>query len=74
MRQLMIVIVSVFAMALAVSACSKDDSAGPSDECARTVFPSYNPKVFDQCVAVCKQCEKGVTVTCSTACRLRGAQ
>jgi hypothetical protein len=63
------------AMALMVSACNEADAPpGPNDACARNVFPLYNPKVFDQCVAVCKQCEKGVTVTCSTACKLRGAQ
>ena len=63
------------AMALMVSACNEADAPpGPNDACARNVFPLYNPKVFDQCVAVCKQCEKGVAVTCSTACKLRGAQ
>jgi hypothetical protein len=66
------------AMALMVSACNQGDEPpgppGPNDACARNVFPSYNPKVFDQCVAVCKQCERGVTVTCTTACKLRGAQ
>jgi hypothetical protein len=65
----------VIAMALTISACNEaDESTGASDACARTVFPAYNPKVFDQCVAVCKQCEHGVTVTCTTACKLRGAQ
>ncbi len=74
MRRLALVI----ATALTVSACNQADEAptppGPNDECARKVFPIYNPKVFDQCVAVCKQCERGVTVTCTTACKLRGAQ
>ncbi len=65
----------VTAMALIVSACNQgDEPTGSIDICARSVFPSYNPKVFDQCVAVCKQCEHGVTVTCTTACKLRGAQ
>jgi hypothetical protein len=63
------------AIALLVSACNKaDESSGASDACARTVLPSYNLKILDQCVAVCKQCEHGVTTTCTTACKLRGAQ
>jgi hypothetical protein len=74
MRRLALVI----AMALVVSACNQGDEAhnppGPNDACARNVIPGYNPKVFDQCVAVCKQCERGVTTTCTTACKLRGAQ
>jgi hypothetical protein len=71
MRRLALVI----AMALSVSACNQgEESSGGSDECARTAVPNYNPKVFDQCVAACKQCEHGVTVTCTTACKLRGAQ
>jgi hypothetical protein len=67
--------VLAIAMALAVSACNQaNEPPGASDECARQVVPNYNPKVFDQCVAACKQCEHGVTVTCTTACKLRGAQ
>ena len=63
------------AMALMVSACNQADAPpGPNDACARNVFPNFNPKIFDQCVAVCKQCERGVTTTCTTACKLRGAQ
>jgi hypothetical protein len=63
------------ATALLVSACNQaNESSGASDTCARTMLPSYNPKVLDECVAVCKQCEHGVTVTCTTACKLRGAQ
>jgi hypothetical protein len=65
----------VIAMALTVAACNEaGEPSGAPDACARTVLPSYNPKVMDQCVAVCKQCEHGVTVTCTTACKLRGAQ
>jgi hypothetical protein len=63
------------AMTLTVSACNQgDDTTGSTDACARRAVPSYNPKVLDQCVAACKQCERGVTVTCTTACKLRGAQ
>jgi hypothetical protein len=75
MRRLALVTAVVMSLALMVSACNQaDEPPGPNNACARAVFPSFNPKVFDQCVAVCKQCEKGVTVTCTTACKLRGAQ
>jgi hypothetical protein len=75
MRRLALVIAPVISLALMVSGCNQgDEPPGPNDACARGVFPGYNPKVFDQCVAVCKQCERGVTVTCTTACKLRGAQ
>ena len=75
MRRLALAIASMVSMALMVSACNEADTPpGLNDACARKVFPSFNPKIFDQCVAVCKECEKGVTVTCTTACKLRGAQ
>ncbi len=34
----------------------------------------YDEKIFDQCVAACIKCEHGITTTCATACRLRGAR
>jgi hypothetical protein len=75
MRRLALAIAIMVSVALMVSACNEADAPpGPNDACARKVFPVFNPKIFDQCVAVCKQCEKGVTVTCTTACKLRGAQ
>ena len=64
------------AMALAVAGCSQQepDSTGSIDDCARNLFPAYNPKIYDQCVAVCKKCQRGITTTCTTSCTLKGAR
>ena len=60
---------------LAAPSCSKsDDVTATVDGCAAELYPSYNPKVLEQCVAVCKKCEHGVTVTCTTSCTLKGAK
>lgn len=42
--------------------------------CATKLYSSYDPKNFDQCVAVCIACNAGVKTTCSTSCKLRGAR
>jgi hypothetical protein len=44
--------------------------AGSTNKCATDVYSSHNPKVFDQCVAVCIECDQGVTTTYSTSCTL----
>jgi hypothetical protein len=63
-------------MALLVAACSQQepDSTGSIDDCARNLFPSYDPKIYDQCVAVCKKCQRGIATTCTTSCTLKGAR
>jgi hypothetical protein len=61
-------------LAFVVVACSPEGEAtGPINRCATELFPSYNPKVMDQCVAICKKCENGNTATCTTSCTLKGA-
>ena len=42
--------------------------------CATELYPAYNPEVLDQCVAVCKKCDRGITSTCTTSCTLKGAR
>jgi len=66
----------LLAVALSVVACSQQepDSTGSIDDCARNLFPSYNPKIYDQCVAVCKKCQRGIATTCTTSCTLKGAR
>jgi hypothetical protein len=62
-------------VALAVASCSPEgDVTGSTNKCAIELYPSYNPKSFDQCVAVCKKCDHGITTTCSTSCTLKGAR
>jgi hypothetical protein len=65
----------LIAMASVVVSCSPDaEVTGSTNKCATDIYPSYNPKVLDQCVAVCIKCNRGVTTTCSTSCTLKGAR
>jgi hypothetical protein len=62
-------------LALVVAACSPEGEAtGSINKCASELYPAYNPKVMDQCVAVCKKCDRGTTTTCTTSCTLKGAR
>jgi hypothetical protein len=62
-------------LAVTCAACNnEDDVTGTTSRCASELFSSYNPKVMEQCVAVCKRCERGTTVTCTTSCNLKGAR
>ena len=63
------------ALALLMGACSPDsDATGAVSSCAQNLYPSYNPKSLDQCVAVCQKCDRGVATTCNTSCNLKGAR
>jgi len=62
-------------LALACAACNGDeDVTGSTSKCANDLFKPYHSKVMEQCLAVCKQCERGTTTTCSTSCNLKGAR
>jgi len=72
------VIIAIMLATVALAACKPESSSnaevtGSIDNCARKLYTPYNPKDKKQCVAVCIACERGVVVTCSTACTLRGA-
>lgn len=59
-------------MASVVSSCSPDaEVTGSTNKCATDIYPSYNPKALDQCVAVCIKCDRGAVTTCSTSCTLK---
>jgi hypothetical protein len=63
------------ALALLMGACSPDsDATGSVSSCAQNLYPTYNPKSLDQCVAVCTRCDRGVATTCNTSCTLKGAR
>jgi hypothetical protein len=69
-------IIAIIVSAAALAACtpeSNNDVTGSVGNCARKLYSAYNPKEMKQCIAVCIQCERGVTTTCSTSCKLRGA-
>jgi len=62
-------------VAIVMSSCSPEgDASGYTNKCATDSFPSYNPKVLQQCIAACIKCEQGTTTTCSTSCTLKGAR
>jgi hypothetical protein len=62
------------ALAFVVGGCSPEvETTGTTSSCAKELFPDYNSKVLDQCVAVCKKCDRGITTTCTTSCTLKGA-
>jgi hypothetical protein len=63
----------IFAM-LAVVACSPEGAQSDAEQaCASKLYPNYDVTRLDQCMNVCKSCRNGNTVTCSTSCKLKGA-
>lgn len=45
---------AVLVLAFVVGACSPEgDTTGAISSCAQDLFPAYNPKDLDQCVAAC---------------------
>jgi PBP1b-binding outer membrane lipoprotein LpoB len=62
-------------VALLLVSCSPEgDATGSTNKCAASLYPSYNSKNLEQCVAVCIKCDNGSTTTCSTSCTLQGAR
>ena len=62
------------ALAFVAAGCFREgETTGSISSCAKELFPDYNSKVLDQCVAVCKKCDRGITSTCTTSCTLNGA-
>ena len=71
------VLIAMMLSAVVLAGCNPDSNnevTGAIDECARRLYSAYNPKDLKQCVAVCISCQQGVMTTCSTSCRLKGAQ
>jgi hypothetical protein len=67
-------VLGIFALG-ALGGCSPDpDTTGAISNCVRDLFPTYNPKIMDQCVNACKKCDRGTTTTCTTSCTLKGAR
>jgi hypothetical protein len=65
----------LMAAASVVISCSPDAEVTRStNKCTTDLYPSYNPKALNQCMAVCIKCDRGVTTTCSTSCTLKGAR
>jgi hypothetical protein len=63
----------VFAAGLA--GCSQEPEYTPEQRsCIAQHYASYDAKLLNQCVDVCRLCMKGNVLTCNTSCRLRGAK
>jgi hypothetical protein len=59
---------------LVIVACSPESAQNDDEQtCAVKLYPNYDVTRLDQCMAVCKSCRAGNTVTCSTSCKLKGA-
>lgn len=57
-----------------ITACSPESSQDSAVQaCAAKLFPGYDGTRLDECMKVCKVCGNGNTVTCSTSCKLKGA-
>lgn len=62
-------------VALLLVSCSPEgDATGSTNKCAVSLYPSYNSKILEQCVAVCIKCDQGTPTTCTTSCTLKGAR
>jgi len=68
--------VVLIATAIMLVACAPEAEVTGTvhNKCATALYPSFNRKAMDQCVAVCIKCDKGNTTTCSTSCTLKGAR
>jgi hypothetical protein len=63
----------LIAAAAVVVSCSPGETEA-TNKCATDIYPSYKPKVLEQCMDVCMKCERGVVTTCATSCNLKGAR
>ncbi|BBZ95484.1 hypothetical protein AB7M42_005093 [Bradyrhizobium diazoefficiens] len=67
-------LLAVLILALMAAACNQEqDITGSTAACPVRNYSSYNPRDMNQCVAACKACDHGNTVTCTTSCTLKGA-
>lgn len=68
-------LLAVILFALVTAACNQEqDVTGSTPLCPMRNSSYYNPHDMDQCVAACKSCDRGNTVTCTTSCTLHGAR
>jgi hypothetical protein len=66
----------LIAAALLMISCSREEDVTGSihNKCAADLYSAFNPRAMDQCMAVCRKCDRGTTTTCSTSCTLKGAR
>jgi len=57
-----------------LAGCSPEpETTGSIANCAAELFSTYRPKALDECVAVCRHCQRGTISTCTTSCTMHGA-
>jgi hypothetical protein len=66
-------VVPLIILALMTAACDQTQDITGS-VCEMRNYSSFNPRDMNQCVAACKACDRGTTVTCTTSCSLKGAR
>ena len=72
MPKLTVVILSF--VLFGIELCSQESVQNDAEKtCALELHPNYDVTHLDQCMDVCKSCRSGNTVTCSTSCKLKGA-
>jgi len=65
---------AIVTLALILAACNQEpEITGSTPVCAMRTYSSFNPHDMSQCVAACKACDHGNTLTCTTSCTLKGA-
>jgi hypothetical protein len=79
MKRLAVLVATAFVQGVLIlgvlSGCAPEaETTGAISSCAKDLFPTYNPKIMDQCVNACKKCDRGTTTTCTTSCTLKGAR
>lgn len=64
----------VVVVMLGLAACEPEtETTNSIKQCTAGLTGSVAPRNLDQCVETCKICEHGNTMSCTTACRLKGA-
>ena len=67
-------LVLIVAMAVLLGGCFDEETTGSVNACAAKLHANYDARNLQQCVDVCIKCERGVTATCTTSCKLKGAR
>jgi hypothetical protein len=61
-------------LAFILSACSPNvDTTGSTNSCAKELYPTYDAKIMEQCMTVCRKCDNATPTSCTTSCTLKGA-
>jgi hypothetical protein len=64
----------LIAVALAMASCSKEpEYTDRQRACIAEHYSKYDATKFDQCVDVCERCLAGTVTTCTTSCKVKGA-